>query len=91
MSDDLDNLVERKVGERLKALEQEKSSADTALRFFLALGGGVAGWWLGTRFGAHGDNLYWAIGVGAFLGAVYEIIGLAFFLILVASMFKCMS
>lgn len=91
MSDDLDNLVERKVGERLKAIEQENSSADTALRIFLAFGGAAAGWWLGTRFGAHGDNLYWAIGVGAGIGAVYEIIGLAFFLILVASLVKCMS
>lgn len=91
MSSDLDALVEQKVGERLKAIEKDKSDSDSALRFVLALAGAGAGWWLGTKFGAHGDNLYWAMGIGAFLGGLYEIIGFGFFLILVASLVKCMS
>jgi hypothetical protein len=91
VSSDLDTLVERKVGERLNAIEKGKSDAESSLRLVRAVVGGGVGWWLGTKFGAHGDNLLWAIGAGAFLGALHEILSLAIFLILVVSLSKCIG
>lgn len=91
MSDELDSLVEQKVGQRLKAIDQEKRDADSNLRFFLAFLGAGAGWWLSTKFGAQGNQFFWAIGIGAFVGAVYEIIGLVAFLIFIVSLVKCVG
>lgn len=91
MSNELDSLVKQKVGERLKEIDQEKRDADSALRLFLAVAGAGAGWWLGSQFGAHGEQFYWLMGIGAVLGAVYELVGLAISLGFLVALVKCVS
>lgn len=91
MSQDLDQIVEQKVSARLKAIDQEKESANVQLRFFLALLGAGAGYWLFGKIGAEQEFFWWFLGVGAALGFVYELLQLALFIGFVAILVKCVA
>ena len=91
MSQELDHLVEQKVSDRLKAIEKEKEASNLQLRFFLALLGAGAGYWLFGQTGAEKEFFFWFLCVGAVLGFVYELLQLALALGGLIILVKCVA
>jgi hypothetical protein len=88
MADEIDKVVEQKVKERLEYIEAEKRNDDAYLRFFLALLGAGASWWLASKFGAKGKDLFGAIGIGVFFGVMYELFLFAILIINIIVLIK---
>jgi hypothetical protein len=91
MSQDEDKLIEKKVNERLKAIEREKSAANIYLRCILAVVGAATGYWLFSKTGPLGEGLYWVLGVGAVLGFFYELLQLALVVGFLIMLVKCVA
>lgn len=91
MSQDIDQLVEHKVKQRLSAIAQEEKDSDAKRHIFLAALGAAGGWWLTSSMGAHGQSLWVTVGVCAFLGAAYEVLSFAFLVAMVALLVRCVG